>query len=133
MTTTLIPVERLTTETLIRVGNDAARAIAITFDGYGYGIDLRYGQSDDGYEEYLYVEAGGSVEFEGVGEPRLLDEQFVTAAEWQAKGDAISRATDELLGKIDAVQGYVAAPIDERPLVASVAAAIGVPALSEVA
>jgi hypothetical protein len=129
MTTTLIPVERLTHETWIAAPAGAARAIEITFDGSGYGIDLRYGESDDGYEEYLYVEAGGSVEFAGVGEPKLRGEQFVTKDEWQAKGDAISRATDELLGQINAAQGHVCQPVDETALVASVAAAVGVPAL----
>lgn len=122
----LIPVERLTDETVIRVGDESARVIAIRFDGSGYGIDLRYGQSDEGYEEYMYVDAGGSVEFDGVGEPKLRAESAVTAAELQAKFDATSRATDVMLGKINAIQGHVCREIDQRPLVAAVAEAIGV-------
>ena len=126
---TTIQIERLTTETLIRVGKDSARAIAIRFDGSGYGIDLRYGQSDEGYEEYMYVEAGGSVEFDGVGEPTLRAESDVTADEWTAKADTISAEIDRSIGKLNQLQGHVCRPIDERPLVAAVAAAVGVPAL----
>jgi hypothetical protein len=127
----LIPVERLTHETIIRVTgtNDSARVLDIRFDGSGYGIDLRYGESDEGYEEYMYVDAGGSVEFDGVGEPKLRAESAITAAELQARFDATSRATDVLLGKVNHAQGHVCQPVDESLLTGAVAAAIGVPAL----
>ena len=108
MTKVLIPIERLIHETWIAAPSGPARAIAITFDGSGYGIDLRYGESDDGYEEYLYVDAGGSVEFAGVGEPRMLDEKFVTADEWEAKTAANDAATEAMLGKIAALHADTA-------------------------
>lgn len=126
----LIPIERLTEETLIRVAGtrDAARAVAIRFDGYGYGIDLRYGQSDEGYGEYMYVDAGGSVEFEGVGEPVLRDD--VSLEEWRAKADHIFRDNDRLIGELMSLQGYVPQPIDQARLdqfCDAVAKALGVP------
>ena len=131
---TTIPIELLTTETLIRVAGtrDAARVIAIRFDGYGYSIDLRYGPSDDGYEECMYVDADGSVDFEGVGEPVLRTESDVTKDEWQAKADAIDADILQLQGKINAAQGHVCQPVDEArraQFFDAVAKALGVPAL----
>lgn len=102
---TSIAIERLTHETWIMAPSGPARAIDIRFDGSGYGIDLRYGQSDDGYEEYLYVEAGGSVEFAGVGEPKLRALDAVTFEEWQALFEVA-------LAKLDASMAAFAQPVD---------------------
>jgi hypothetical protein len=69
----LIPVERLTVGTLIEVpGFGAAEVYAVRFDGEGYAVD--YCTDDRGGWDALdsfYVEAGGTVEFAGRGEPSL--------------------------------------------------------------
>lgn len=69
----MIPVERLTTGTLIDVeGFGPAEVYHIAFDGEGYAIayctDPRGGW--DALDS-IYVLAGGAVEYAGVGEPRL--------------------------------------------------------------
>lgn len=127
---TQISIERLTTGTEIYLDTikASAQVTAIRFDGEGYGLDLVYGRYLD-REEYLYVNAGGSVEFANIGEPELRAESDVTAEEWRAKGDAIDADILVLQGKLNAAHGYQCQPIDERPLVEAVAAAIGVPAL----
>ena len=128
--TQTINIERLTTGTEIYVDTikASAQVTAIRFDGEGYGLDLVYGRYLD-CEEYLYVDAGGSVEFGARGEPTLRAEADVTTEEWRAKADAIDADILVLQGKLNAAHGHVCQPIDERPLVEAVAAAVGVPAL----
>lgn len=127
---TQISIERLTTGTEIYLDTikASAQVTAIRFDGEGYGIDLVYGRYLD-REEYLYVNAGGSVEFANIGEPHLRAESDVTSDEWRAKADAIDADILVLQGALNAAHGHVCREIDERPLVEAVAAAIGVPAL----
>lgn len=127
---TQISIERLTTGTMIYVPSlqGTAEVTAIRFDGEGYGLDLVYGRYLD-REEYLYVNAGGSVEFGSRGEPTLRAEADVSDEEWQDKSDANDAAVLVLGGKLNALNGHICRDIDERPLVEAVADAIGVPAL----
>lgn len=127
---TTINIERLTTGTEIYLNTikASAQVTAIRFDGEGYGLDLVYGRYLD-REEYLYVAAGGSVEFGASGEPTLRAEAEVSDEEWQAKSDANDAAVLVLGGKLNALNGHICRDIDERPLVEAVADAIGVPAL----
>lgn len=123
---TMIPIERLSTGVEIAIpGYDAVEVLECTFDGSGYSITVctnaRYGWDA---VDHIYVDAGGVVE--PAGEPRWMrPESAVTHDEWRAKADAISADTDRLLGKINAAQGYVPKPIDERPLINAVAQALG--------
>ena len=131
MTTTQIQIERLTTGTLINVeGFGPAEAFEIKFDGFGYTIayctDARGGWDA---LDHVYVDAGTSVEFVGHGSPSLRAEASITDSEWRALGDAISAGIDRKQGELNRNLGHVCREIDEQPLVAAVAEAIGVPAL----
>lgn len=130
-----IQIERLTTSTLIEVpGFGVAEVYGVEFYGEGYGVT--YCTNDRaGWDalDSFYVPAGGSVEFAGIGEPVLRAESAVTRDEWDARKDAIFRGNLEAQGRVNALQGHVCREIDETALTASVADAIGVPALSEVA
>lgn len=87
----IIPIERLTTGLDIVIpGFGPAEVYVVKFDGSGYGI--RYARSVRGGWDDLdlyYVDAGGSVEHAGVGEPRWIRGiADVTEEEWEAKAEA---------------------------------------------
>jgi hypothetical protein len=87
----IIPIERLTTGLDIMVpGFGPAEVYAIEFDGWGYMV--QYARSVRGGWDDLdsfYVDAGGSVDHAGIGEPRWIRGiNAVTAEEWQAKAEA---------------------------------------------
>lgn len=113
---TTIQIERLTTGTVIEVpGFGAAEVYECEFDGSGYSVTYctndRYGWD---CVDHAYFDAGSKVEHAGIGEPRWMrPESDVTKDEWQAKADAIDADILQLQGKINAAQGYVAAPFDE--------------------
>lgn len=87
-----IPIERLTVGLDIHVpGFGPAEVYTIKFDGSGYLVEyarsVRGGWDD---LDSIYVDAGGSVEHAGVGEPRWIRGIFaVTDEEWQAKAEAV--------------------------------------------
>lgn len=134
MTPNLIPVERLTIGSTITVkdaawGRMAYLVIGVEFDGSGYlvtyGSELAMLDDERGFRDTLYVNAGDTVDADG----DLRAEADVTADEWQAKADAIAAGNLRLQGKLNALHGYQCREIDERPLVASVASALGLAAL----
>lgn len=139
--TTHINIERLKPSTVIHRSDDYdfgpfgsfAAVQDIEFDGFGYTVTARMIHSDHGYvtdrEVQFILDAGDTVQFGGLGELVLRDEDDVSAEEWQAKSDATDAACLKLQGALNDLQGHTCRPIDERLLEASVAAAIGVPAL----
>lgn len=138
--TTVIPIERLKAATVIhRVGDDFgptgdfAEVQGIEFDGESYIVTARFLEGADDHvgdtEVRFAVDAGGSIDFGGRGEPSLRIDAEISFDEWKAKADAIGADIDRTIGKINAAQGYVCREIDERPLVAAVAGALGVPSL----
>lgn len=134
-TPVLIPIERLTICTWIKLPEFNWLVVVedIDFDGGEYELtvtekDCRFVDERD-WREVSYVRAGKSVEFAGIGEPDLRAENSIEAFEWEAKADAIEAGNLELQGRLNAAQGHVCQPIDERPLMSAVAEAIGVPAL----
>lgn len=134
-TNSKIAIERLTTGTLINVeGFGPAEAFEIKFDGYGYTIayctDARGGWDA---LDHVYVDAGSSVEFVGVGSPVLRAEASITDSEWRTLSDAISAGIDRKQGELNRKMGHVCREVDERPLVAAVAEALGVPAIMQAA
>lgn len=134
---TTIPIERLTTGTLLYIPaihirglitkcDDFGTVEEIADDGEGYLLTLAFGI--DCIEQH-YVPYGETVQFGGRGEPKLRAEADVSFEEWRGKADAIGADIDRTIGEINKAQGHVCREIDERPLVAAVADALGVPAL----
>ena len=111
------PIERLTVGSTITVkdaawGRMSYVVIGTEFDGYGYLVT--YGTEaaltdERGWNDSIYVEAGGSVDAEG----DLRTDADITADEWTAKADAIDADILQLQGKLNTAHGYVAQPIDE--------------------
>lgn len=140
--TKTIQIERLKAPTIIhRVGGDFgpfgafAEVQDVEFDGHSYIVTARLVEDDEatdwvGDTEVVFVvDAGGSVQFGGRDEPKLRGESDVSFEEWQAKAEAIGLDIDRGLVKLGELQDYQPRAIDERPLVAAVAEAIGVPTL----
>lgn len=126
---TAVAIERLATGTIIDVpGFGPAEVYECEFDGEGYSV--AYCTNDHGgwdALDHLYVKAGETVEAFN-GQTFLRADKDISFDEWKAKNDIIGRDIDRLQGEINAAMGYQCQPIDERPLVSAVAAAIGVPA-----
>lgn len=137
----LIPIERLAPGVIVyRKGDDFgpfgahAEVQTVEFDGEGYLVTALFEETDDedacGSDQVqFWVRCGESVRHGGASAAILRQTSFVTTEEWQAKADANDRAIDEAIGKLNVLHGHVCREIDERPLVAAVADAIGVPAL----
>jgi len=85
-----LPIERLTAGTLIKVpGFGPAEVYEVLFDGEGY--DIHYARSaSGGWDDLdtLYVKAGETVQFDGLGDPALRPDTAITAEEWEAKYQA---------------------------------------------
>ena len=125
-----IPIELLKAATIVhRVGGDFgphggfAEVQDIAFNGEGYLITARFlvgwndAVSDDEFE--FVVDAGGSVDFGGLGEPKLRNKADVSLEEWQAK-IAADNAT---------IAALIAEQNRRAQFFGAVARALGVPAL----
>lgn len=88
----MIANERLTPGTRIYVTGCSFEVETAKFDGYGYMLGFV------GSDETLYVDAGGSVQYDGNGEPDLRGDGKITSDEWAAKDDA-NRAALEAFAK----------------------------------
>lgn len=133
----LIPIERLAPGVIVyRKGGDFgpfgahAEVQTVEFDGEGYLVTATFEETDDkdafGNDQVqFWVRCGDSVRHGGASAPILRQTSFVTIEEWQAKGDAIEADIDRMQGRVDQ-------NVDDL-LLATVADAIGVPALLEAA
>lgn len=138
--TTFIPIELLTSGVCVhRVGGDfgpfgnAAEVVSCEFEGDCYTVTALLIETDGavewtGDDEVIFsVGAGEKIEFAGQGIPPFMrPEGDVTIEEWAAKAEAHEMAADRAIVEADRVRGYVGREIDERLLVSTVAAAIGV-------
>ncbi|MGV8950114.1 MAG: hypothetical protein ACOH2M_03350 [Cypionkella sp.] len=98
----IIPIELLKAPTRIHRADDFdfgpfgsfAEVQDVEFDGYGYTVTARMIDPDYGYatdhEVQFVVDAGQSVDFGGVGEPKLRTEGDVSDEEWEAKGQPLT-------------------------------------------
>lgn len=107
--TKFIPIERLTTGTLIALPTyDGVEVYEIKFDGYGYAVwfcmDNRGGW--DALDMH-YVPVGSCVEYAGLGEPMLRDPDL---AELEALAEARAEAARTPV-TLDTVAALVCADI----------------------
>lgn len=115
-----IPVERLLSGTIIHRADDFefgpfgsfAEVQDIEFDGYGYTVTARLlteaGHAGEDEVQFI-VDASQSVEFGGLGEPRMRSEADVPDEEVSAKLDADIAATNSLITKIEALHAQTRA------------------------
>lgn len=133
-TTVTIPVDRLTTGTIIyATGGDfwtGAFAEVISIEDMGEGEDWAITCQIDGveFESQLFVTKGGSVQFGGVGEPVLRPLTFAEAHAAQIEAVAsLDQTNVRVMALVDASIASLQS-VDAR-LVKAVADAVGVPAL----
>lgn len=140
---TYISIERLTSGVAVwRKGGDfgpfgnAAEVVSCEFEDGSYTVKALLIETDGaeewtGNDEVIFrVDAGEKIEFAGQGIPPFMrPEGDVTIEEWAAKAEAHEMAADRAIVEADRVRGHVGRKIDEQALVASVAAAIGVPVM----